>query len=1014
MNNKLMLRQKTQLRVTTKLRSLRVVWVFALSTAVAASLFVLSNLGPSERLLAAIGSNMGFESDLTEWSSLSGSWSINSSASYVRTGTKSVKISLSNGGTAEIKNDLCTFATTGSQKIFVSAWAKASNTNGRMRVGILNPITGQKVYQSSTFTELNSMTFTRAFAVLTVTSGVSYIPIIETKADGGSTSIYVDDVLMYTSTQGSDDTTEPAAPSRVTATAAGSAITLNWQNGIDAGVGLDGVMILRQANVQTSNCAVNNQAFYHTTLPAIGPSNINGWEVIYTGPTISSYVDNLLLTGNYTYLIYNFDRARNYNSAGNAARIIVCNSTSATISGSASVDGLYIPSNCTLTVTSAATVSIRNNALINVFGTIVNVGNLLNTDGGTVNMKSGSIYNYNRDGSSSGNPVLKANWEAGSKCMITGIDQKAPNGLDQVFHDFEWNCPSQSSNVNIPVEFSANGDVRITESATGNSQKYLMFAGETFIKGNFYSGVRAEVRFNAQNSDVVLNGTSPQTIQFVANNNNAFTKLTIQNSNGVTVLQNISLTKSAVFKSGSLNLNGYTFTLANNSNLICEGGKITNGTLNVPGGSRYNLEYKASGTTAVELTNSTAALNDLTINIPSGQVTLDKTANVNGTLRLTAGRLITGSNEVFVRNGAQNSVVYPASAINNSYVQGFLRRSIGSGSSQFDFPVGSSAYAQNIELKFNSIVGVNNVVVSFSSTLAGTQPNPALCVGNNIGINTLYNVGYWIINPDNQPTGGSYNIRIKSKGGSNPPSSPVHANVIKRNNTSSAWAALGTQDYFNNTISGGRLDVRVLNLTSFSDFGIGYGNSTLPITLCSFVAERIGDDAVKLKWSTSAELNNKLFVVERSYDGVEFEPINEQSGAGTSTELLHYNYTDHKPAAGFNYYRIRQIDYDGTFTLSPVRVIELKTQVPESQLTYTVYPNPSKGDFNIKLTGSLINDLEAMVRVYDIKGQLVREKTFTEGTTAKIDMNEFPQGTYITTVTDKYGRSTTQQVLISK
>lgn len=95
------------------------------------------------------------------------------------------------------------------------------------------------------------------------------------------------------------------------------------------------------------------------------------------------------------------------------------------------------------------------------------------------------------------------------------------------------------------------------------------------------------------------------------------------------------------------------------------------------------------------------------------------------------------------------------------------------------------------------------------------------------------------------------------------------------------------------------------------------GQNPLPITLIDFTAKPEGMN-VRLDWSTASERNNDFFTVERSADGVLFDPILTVPGAGYSDLSLSYTDLDRAPLMGVSYYRLRQTDYDDTSTLSPI------------------------------------------------------------------------------------------------
>ncbi|RYF47395.1 MAG: hypothetical protein EOO39_48380, partial [Cytophagaceae bacterium] len=110
----------------------------------------------------------------------------------------------------------------------------------------------------------------------------------------------------------------------------------------------------------------------------------------------------------------------------------------------------------------------------------------------------------------------------------------------------------------------------------------------------------------------------------------------------------------------------------------------------------------------------------------------------------------------------------------------------------------------------------------------------------------------------------------------------------------------------------------------------------LPITLLSFTAKPEGD-RVQLAWSTASERNASRFIVERSYDVETYWSVGEVTASGTTNERQYYGITDLDPRPGTNYYRLKQIDTDGTLHLSDV----ISTIVRVNEPVVRVYPNPA-------------------------------------------------------------------------
>lgn len=174
--------------------------------------------------------------------------------------------------------------------------------------------------------------------------------------------------------------------------------------------------------------------------------------------------------------------------------------------------------------------------------------------------------------------------------------------------------------------------------------------------------------------------------------------------------------------------------------------------------------------------------------------------------------------------------------------------------------------------------------------------------------------------------------------------------------------------------------------------------SALPVELISFKAQKVGEIVV-IKWGTFSELNSDKFIVERSTDGVNFEEILQTRGAGNSSEILHYEGVDINPKEGINYYRLKQIDFDGKFEYFTTVAVMLS---PESNLMSNVYPNPATHE--IKFTTSLeetyfisvYNSLGKIVECVEIKGDQL-------GAEVSINTSKFAKGNYFIKIDNQKG-----------
>jgi hypothetical protein len=139
----------------------------------------------------------------------------------------------------------------------------------------------------------------------------------------------------------------------------------------------------------------------------------------------------------------------------------------------------------------------------------------------------------------------------------------------------------------------------------------------------------------------------------------------------------------------------------------------------------------------------------------------------------------------------------------------------------------------------------------------------------------------------------------------------------------------------------------------------------VPVELTSFAAN-VNDRNVTLNWSTATETNNQGFDVERN-SGSGFEKIAFVAGFGTSTEVHNYSYVDASLQGGTYSYRLKQIDFDGTFEYSDV--VEVDVTIPDVFALEQNYPNPFNPSTMIKF--SLAADSRVSLTVFDILGKEV-------------------------------------------
>ena len=180
--------------------------------------------------------------------------------------------------------------------------------------------------------------------------------------------------------------------------------------------------------------------------------------------------------------------------------------------------------------------------------------------------------------------------------------------------------------------------------------------------------------------------------------------------------------------------------------------------------------------------------------------------------------------------------------------------------------------------------------------------------------------------------------------------------------------------------------------------GSGCGAS-LPVELLSFKAIQ-NKKAVELQWQTATEINNDYFEVERSVNGKDFESIGIVEGNGNSTEINNYQFTDSEIMNGDYYYRLKQVDFDGTIEIHEIVVLE----VINLENNVRIFPMLTQGRINIQST----NTEDLTVQVYSLNGQLVQ--SFSNPST-QINISHLPNGNYFLRI---IGKDNAQNQIIVK
>lgn len=429
------------------------------------------------------------------------------------------------------------------------------------------------------------------------------------------------------------------------------------------------------------------------------------------------------------------------------------------------------------------------------------------------------------------------------------------------------------------------------------------------------------------------------------------------------------------------------------------------------------------------------------------KMTLNDNVTVNDSLALTTGRIVTGTNEVYVANSAADAITGSFGTDQSRFIEGTLRREVRTGTDNYYFyPIGGTPGGTGKEgynpasIDLRTILHIDAVMPSGVTSVSGKfQEEDYIGVINRQYTTSgdcyfttaqqylefyymVQKYGYWDFQPNDTSlsTGWNYDFYCFPDKAYLNDSNPglTHLKIIKAPSSAPAPSSSFDWDpYFFDSgnpcngvnVSGNNFDwfpgeglavdqtdsIAAWNLTSFSRFGLGGGTGAgLPIELLYLQAYPVNNTFIQVDWATATEINNMGFEVLRSTDGENFTQIGWQDGAGNSSTTLPYGFPDRNVVPNqLYYYRLNQIDYDGTSELTYI-VTAIITEASLFSISEFI-PNPSENDSRIEVISSKEKDLN--VTVYNTLGQVIMKEDHhvVAGTnTIDFDFNLLADGTY--------------------
>lgn len=413
-------------------------------------------------------------------------------------------------------------------------------------------------------------------------------------------------------------------------------------------------------------------------------------------------------------------------------------------------------------------------------------------------------------------------------------------------------------------------------------------------------------------------------------------------------------------------------------------------------------------------------------------LTLHTTMEIDKTLTLNNGLIVIPELQHSLQVNDGGNIAINASG--NGRVVGEIKHYVPTGTpTTIHFPVGTRQYNRSMVLDYNTaptqpgylsarFIPLDENYGDFGNyenyfgnilTESGISDNAFL-------VNVISEEGVWYLKPE-IVEGGKYNARFNTKGmGGIETGYHDDLRMVKRpgHEITDEWG--GNAAYWGTHNGVEVIDasqsaywVKRNDMEGFSYFALGSNKESnpLPIELYSYTAACM-EEEVLVEWVTASETNNSHFVLERAYEDGRFEAIARMEGAGNSSQLLQYAFTDTpRKDGGVIYYRLTQHDFDGQYeTFAPIAVQCNGTAVDGQ---FRVYPNPASDVIHLSLQSP--RDTYALAELYNLNGRKVLSEPlnlFHGHTRTTLNLEHLQPGIYLLRVTSRDVAFETQRVVV--
>lgn len=457
-----------------------------------------------------------------------------------------------------------------------------------------------------------------------------------------------------------------------------------------------------------------------------------------------------------------------------------------------------------------------------------------------------------------------------------------------------------------------------------------------------------------------------------------------------------------------------TATINNSDTIDLSGDFINNASNNCFGSSQGTVILNGPTNQGIG-GSAVTAFNNLVLVNPNLK-TLENDIQVGGTYVSPAGVLAVGDATLFL-NTHSATITNPLSGAITSTTGEIVSEEVDNASKVI-WKIGTDANPHivpfgdlsgtNFPFTYNLTSGdAGDVTMSTYQSAPNNTPFPSLPIAvthirNNAGVDNSANMvdRYWNIETTGTPVSEftfSWPVTENAANGT------VNPRGQNWNDPQIAWTIP-----FAGQTNPNAQSVTVPGITDFNHgtWAIALEASPLPVELLTFTAKPEENKRVRCDWVTASEINNDFFTVERSKDGVSFEPIGMVDGSGTTSAISAYYFYDHSPYSGLSYYRLMQTDFDGTQSWSHIIAVRL-----DSDNNIVIYPTIVNDQINIESTSdsdlyfSLYSADGRLVMVHDLKS----DKKSASG--YQIQRGNIASGIYFARTSTVDGQTATQKLI---